>query len=548
VIVADGARPEVAPALQAVAQQALETGELAMSEDRTLVATPAVFGDKVVGVFATATTAEFALAAARTEQKQIIAIALAMVVLGILGIMLGVRYLIARPITELTGTVDEITRGNLDIEVPGRNRGDELGQIATSMERLRGTLAEASAAKVENQFRGAAFRASASAMMMVDGAMKVIHANEAIKTMLARHAAAFATDGLKVDPDAIVGNEIAAFFPTEMQRDVLAALNDPRTLPRRFHVALGEVRLQVNVSAVDDDSGNQIGFVAEWHDVSESFLNAAVLGAIDSSQVRADFGIDGALLSGNAQMLKTWGMSTDDIAKMPPLQDVPGLAETYKQVRAGKPVFDVFPGPPGPDGTPVLTDGVLTPVMDENGQLTRIVLIGKDVTATQRSLKRADAERAAMQAAQEAVVDTLRRQLGKLREGDLTTRIETAFGPEYEQLRADFNQAAERLQEAMRSVVENAEMIRGEANEISSAADDLSSRTERQAATLEETAAASTSLRARSALRRTARPMPMGSSKARAAMPRLRAPWCAKRSTRWARSKARRCRSRRSPV
>jgi methyl-accepting chemotaxis protein len=42
----------------------------------------------------------------------------------------------------------------------------------------------------------------------------------------------------------------------------------------------------------------------------------------------------------------------------------------------------------------------------------------------------------------------------------------------------------------MRGVIENADLIQGEASEISSAADDLSARTERQAATLEQTASA----------------------------------------------------------
>uniref|UniRef100_UPI0026381C7A methyl-accepting chemotaxis protein n=1 Tax=uncultured Aliiroseovarius sp. TaxID=1658783 RepID=UPI0026381C7A len=72
----------------------------------------------------------------------------------------------------------------------------------------------------------------------------------------------------------------------------------------------------------------------------------------------------------------------------------------------------------------------------------------------------------------------------------LTTRIDRAFSADYDELREDFNSAADKLMAAMRGVVENADLIRGEAAEISSAADDLSHRTERQAATLEETAAA----------------------------------------------------------
>jgi ABC-type transporter Mla subunit MlaD len=120
----------------------------------------------------------------------------------------------------------------------------------------------------------------------------------------------------------------------------------------------------------------------------------------------------------------------------------------------------------------------------------RIVMIGKDVTDQRLALRKADAEREAMTATQARVVDALRRGLESLADGNLTISLDEAFSDDYEQLRGDFNKAVNGLLDAMRGVIENADLIQGEASEISSAADDLSSRTERQAATLEETASA----------------------------------------------------------
>jgi methyl-accepting chemotaxis protein len=90
---------------------------------------------------------------------------------------------------------------------------------------------------------------------------------------------------------------------------------------------------------------------------------------------------------------------------------------------------------------------------------------------------------------QRVVVDALSVGLRDLSAGNLTHVIEGNFG-EYESLRVDFNQAAERLSETMAMVVETAESIRSRAREISQSSEDLSTRTETQAATLEETAAA----------------------------------------------------------
>ncbi|HYE47924.1 MAG TPA: methyl-accepting chemotaxis protein [Caulobacter sp.] len=98
--------------------------------------------------------------------------------------------------------------------------------------------------------------------------------------------------------------------------------------------------------------------------------------------------------------------------------------------------------------------------------------------------------RAVAERTQKVAVDSLAEGLSRLAEGDLTFRIDSPFGADYERLRADFNAAVDRLQETMRTVRVSADGIHSGADEISQAADDLSRRTEQQAATLEETAAA----------------------------------------------------------
>ncbi|MCG9914760.1 MAG: methyl-accepting chemotaxis protein [Phenylobacterium sp.] len=99
-------------------------------------------------------------------------------------------------------------------------------------------------------------------------------------------------------------------------------------------------------------------------------------------------------------------------------------------------------------------------------------------------------ERAESQAAQAAVVHALATGLSRLSDGDLTHRLNDPFTSEYEQLRADFNAAVAKLQDAMRVISANVGQISSGADEISGASDDLSRRTEQQAASLEETAAA----------------------------------------------------------
>jgi methyl-accepting chemotaxis protein len=142
---------------------------------------------------------------------------------------------------------------------------------------------------------------------------------------------------------------------------------------------------------------------------------------------------------------------------------------------------------------------------DEIGEMGRAVLVFRNAAV---ELERAEAEqarieaeaaaerrrneqeRAARAAELQRVVDELASGLKTLSDGDLTARVESAFAPDFEQLRSDFNMAMGKLQAAMQAVTGSAGGIHIGADEISRAADDQSRRSEQQAASLEETAAA----------------------------------------------------------
>ena len=156
-------------------------------------------------------------------------------------------------------------------------------------------------------------------------------------------------------------------------------------------------------------------------------------------------------------------------------------------------------------GGDLRADIIGTERKDEIGGMARAVEVFKDAgiekhrleaeAATQRASaeqerQRVEAERAAAAKQQEFVVHSVATGLEKLSSGDLLFRLTTAFGGDYEKLRADFNAAMEKLQETMQAIATNTQGVRSGAEEITQASDDLSRRTEQQAASLEETAAA----------------------------------------------------------
>ncbi|MBI1200274.1 MAG: HAMP domain-containing protein [Phenylobacterium sp.] len=100
------------------------------------------------------------------------------------------------------------------------------------------------------------------------------------------------------------------------------------------------------------------------------------------------------------------------------------------------------------------------------------------------------AEEQARAEEQAMVVRSLAGGLERLAAGDLTVRIDTTFGGDYEKLRGDFNDAVVKLAQALSAITNSTAAIRSGGSEIAQGADHLSRRTEQQAATLEQTAAA----------------------------------------------------------
>jgi methyl-accepting chemotaxis protein len=142
---------------------------------------------------------------------------------------------------------------------------------------------------------------------------------------------------------------------------------------------------------------------------------------------------------------------------------------------------------------------------DEIGEMARAVEVFRDngvenrrmATEAEENRNLTEHERREREAikAREAkelqeAMDALGNGLGRLADGDVSHRMNTPFAGALDKLRLDFNESVGRLEQALKSVGENANAIHSGSDEIRAAADDLAKRTEMQASSVEETAAA----------------------------------------------------------
>lgn len=201
----------------------------------------------------------------------------------------------------------------------------------------------------------------------------------------------------------------------------------------------------------------------------------AKMQAIIRVQAVIEFQPDGTIIDANDNFLSAVGYERHEIVgrhhKMfvePSLAASPAYAELWNRLRAGNYVADEFKRI-GKNGKVVHIQASYNPVFDTKGRVVKVVKFATDVT--DRVL------------AVEAIADGL----GRMAEGNLSSRIDREFTTEFEPLRRDFNASLENLAATLRKVRETARSINAATAEIQAASDDLSRRTEQQAASVEET-------------------------------------------------------------
>ncbi len=218
--------------------------------------------------------------------------------------------------------------------------------------------------------------------------------------------------------------------------------------------------------------------------------------AVSRSQAVIEFTPDGSIITANDNFLQAMGYSLAEIVGRHHatfVDSAESASSEYRdfwaRLKRGEFVATKFRRF-AKGAREVWIQASYNPVFDTQGRVIKVMKIATDITAEEQASQKAEAARKLAEAEQAQVVAALGGGLERLRAGELTCRLETAFPADYEKLRADFNAAATELHDTLVQITSSCSALRSGSEEISRAADDLSRRTEQQAATLEETAAA----------------------------------------------------------
>lgn len=381
------------------------------------------------------------------RRNLLLQLALCAIVLGGAGALFGRS--VARPVAALDASMARIASGDLSTPAPGTGRGDEIGAMARTLDRFREDHARAAETARVATFKGAAFDGSPAAMMIVDREFIVTFVNSATKKLFETHAEVFRANFPSFDPANIVGTCIDVFHKSPAHQRQM--LSDPKRLPFRTDITIGDLKIALNVSAVFDEKGQYAGNILEWADVTEARTHAGILHSIGRTQALIEFTLDGAVVTANENFLTAMGYSLDEIkgrhhslfvdAATKASPDYRAFWDTLKRGEFVEGRFQrVAKG-----GRIVFIDATYVAVLDRAGKPFKVVKIASDVTAEEEARRRAEAERAAAAAELSRVVSALADGLTRLSAGDFSAAIEAPFTDEYDQLRRDFNEAVGKL-------------------------------------------------------------------------------------------------------
>jgi methyl-accepting chemotaxis protein len=250
-----------------------------------------------------------------------------------------------------------------------------------------------------------------TAVMLVNRDFVITYANQTTLDLLRKNAEQFRRVWPGFDADKIVGTCIDMFHKhPEHQRRLLA---DPRNLPYRTDITIGDTKFSLSVFATYDAKGGYDGNMLEWADVTSMRSSDGQIAAINRAQAVIEFTLDGRILHANDNFLKTLGYTLDEIKGQhhslfvePSYRASPEYRAFWEKLGRGE--FDAGQYKRiGKAGKEVWIQASYNPIMDMNGKPFMVVKYATDIT--EQKLQAADyaGQLAAIDKAQAVIEFTL---------------------------------------------------------------------------------------------------------------------------------------------
>jgi methyl-accepting chemotaxis protein len=242
---------------------------------------------------------------------------------------------------------------------------------------------------------------SSMAQMMVNRDRVITYINPATTELMRKYAATFRAAYPNLDLEKLVGSSIDQFHKNpEHQKRILA---DPRNLPHRADITIGELTFELNISAMLDAHGEYIGSALEWKNVTEARANAKanlvyqrVNEAVSKAQAVIEFTTDGSIVTANENFLNAMRYTLPEIQGRHHRMFVdPKYAQSaeyrtfWELLARGEPQSGQFKRLTK-GGDEIWLQASYTPIVDQQGRVFKVIKYASDIT--ENRLRTAESE------------------------------------------------------------------------------------------------------------------------------------------------------------
>jgi len=127
---------------------------------------------------------------------------------------------------------------------------------------------EMRAAKIQSRRLEQGLDGATTNLMFCDDNLELVYMNDAVTTMFKDRLTEIQKKFPGLNPDAMIGTCIDQFHTNKAhQREIL---RDPKRLPWSSSLEIGGAYFELNASYIADESGNYMGNIVEWRDVTDT--------------------------------------------------------------------------------------------------------------------------------------------------------------------------------------------------------------------------------------------------------------------------------------
>ncbi|MFN3352628.1 MAG: PAS domain S-box protein [Brevundimonas sp.] len=245
------------------------------------------------------------------------------------------------------------------------------------------------------------------AIMMIDRDFQVTYVNDATRALLAENGELFRKVFPRADFDNLIGASIDIFHKNPAhQRQLLAK---PLSQPHKAEITIGELRFSLLVNSVIDASGEYVGNVLEWNNVTEIRKASGMLDALNRAQAVIEFSLDGRILNANGNFLSAMGYRLEEIVDRHHSMFIdPVFAQSidyrlfWEKLARGEFVAGQYRRI-GKDGREVWIEASYNPIFDANGNPFKVVKFATDITVSKQQTANFEGQIAAINKSQAVI-------------------------------------------------------------------------------------------------------------------------------------------------